>query len=558
MNNLDTAACPGSLLGLYSDTYSQTSISSNLDSQIEYELLIGDQYEAFVGFISEFFIFGGSYCGLATEAHSLTICLGTEPDYLISSKGDSCQCGIYSCNSGAADCLNCDQSCDYYCNTTATDCLKIAQYCAPYAIMYGVCDLSVTYIQNCKTHNYQNTCDECETGYVMGPSGNICCLHGYYVTASTQCSSCHSSCAECTGSGQSECTSCTYTNLQVVNGVCSCSSASFISGGMCLSCLSECATCINDSSCTLCLQANFVLNVLGRCICPNKFYSTNDGFCLACDPNCLTCVSSLITDCLSCVDQNAEILVSPGSCICKIGFYTLSNTNIQCLPCNSICKSCTGSSQYDCSECSDPNGAIVNSICTCNQGYYENPQKIGFCLPCDEECLTCNTLSNYCTSCPDVTMEINLGVCKCLNSSVYNKVLKKCISCPELCQTCEAGNICLTCIYQNLKIIDGRCGCGFGAFWNSSILECQDCHSDCKSCSGQLQDNCILCQNISITSFNGRCSCKEGEFISQIDPLSCKLCHEDCLTCSSPDSDGCLTCKDTFMAVNNGSCECIN
>ena len=91
MNNLDTAACPGSLLGLYSDTYSQTSISSNLDSQIEYELLIGDQYEAFVGFISEFFIFGGSYCGLATEAHSLTICLGTEPDYLISSKGDSCQ-----------------------------------------------------------------------------------------------------------------------------------------------------------------------------------------------------------------------------------------------------------------------------------------------------------------------------------------------------------------------------------------------------------------------------------------------------------------------------------
>ena len=76
--------------------------------------------------------------------------------------------------------------------------------------------------------------------------------------------------------------------------------------GTCNSCNYRCADCSNAASCNVCVTSTTIARVAApTCVCPaNVAFFDRDATvnCVPCDSTCKTCSESTATSCLSCAD----------------------------------------------------------------------------------------------------------------------------------------------------------------------------------------------------------------------------------------------------------------
>ena len=118
--------------------------------------------------------------------------------------------------------------------------------------------------------------------------------------------------------------------------------------------------------------------------CPDGYFGdTINGYCYKCGSQCSTCVFEA-NKCLKCNTLLKYTKVAPDSfeCVplqCKIGFFeNIVNGEYVCSKCHSNCKSCIGSENTHCIECSKSIGYIFDSTksLTGNETY--------LCLTCEQ------------------------------------------------------------------------------------------------------------------------------------------------------------------------------
>ena len=254
----------------------------------------------------------------------------------------------------------------------------------------GSCEPCLSICQTCINGTSCTTCIDANSF----PSGSNCvCNTGYYLDLSV-CSPCSRSCLTCII--PNECTSCSDINAEVP--LCSCKKGYVFSiNNICVVCDLSCSQCDDLGNCINCLDELATLSSK-TCVCDIGYYKDVSGYCKTCHQDCKQCETDFV--CLTCKLNNSSPAVI--GCSCNRGFYLDQATQI-CKPCGLNCK-----------ECID----LENCI-SCQEGYY-GP----LCLECNSECKSCTgssyfecssckvlILSNTCsTSCPIGFKPIN-GVC---------------------------------------------------------------------------------------------------------------------------------------------------
>lgn len=273
-----------------------------------------------------------------------------------------------------------------------------------------LCDASC---QTCAISNDATQCLSCVSGlYLQSPIGpSSCkptCQIGYFVdTNNGKCGLCDVSCKKCSNIGPDQCLACSG-ELFLQSGfgpsycLLSCPAGTYPYNNTCQKCESTCLSCQGSSSneCLSCISGLFLQskNSPSSCLstCPKQTYpSTINNSCLACDAGCSSCVGPLSNQCLSCdfglfLQSNA----GPAPCLssCPGNTYR-SQTNNLCIPCDSSCLTCAGSSSNDCLSCSIgmflTSAAPASCQSICSLGYFFN-NNTSNCEACDSTCSSCS------------------------------------------------------------------------------------------------------------------------------------------------------------------------
>ena len=192
----------------------------------------------------------------------------------------------------------------------------------------------------------------------------------------------------------------------------------------------DCKACDNPAEdsevCTTCNE-NKYLTPTGQCVddCEKlgNYYGATDRTCKECTV-------------VNCAECDAD-----GSCkMCRTGFFPNNN---ECKPCDSSCKSCSGATNADCTEC--PSGKVLK---------YGNDDTKG---TCGEGCTT-GTGQSACKTC-DLTVEGTKYCSGCSKSDEYpqNSVCSSATSCAAA--TCKTGSVsngaCTSC-NDGFFLMEGR------------------------------------------------------------------------------------------------------
>ena len=297
------------------------------------------------------------------------------------------------------------------------------------------------------------------------------CPNGYYGETSTiTCVVCNINCLTCDGATSSKCMTC--------------QAGKFLSSFQCLPCDSNIKTCSQSAiNCTSCQIESFFFLICSQTpwtcssTCPDGYYGEMSTFtCNPCNPSCLTCNGLTSLNCLNC---------QPGNFL----------SSSQCLPCDSICKTCINSAN-NCTSC--PTESVIYLISTqtpwtcsstCPDGYYGETSTI-----------TCVACSN----------------CKTYDLSIKN------------CTSCDSGKFLIS--SQTNWTCDTNCP--FGYYGDTSLNTCKICDKNCETCNGSTSAHCI--------------TCKSGYYI-----LSgiCKVCDSKCATCMTL-STTCFSCPTTVAVTS--------
>lgn len=148
--------------------------------------------------------------------------------------------------------------------------------------------------------------------------------------------------------------------------------------------------------------------------------------CQPCSIMCLTCTNSSTT-CLSCP---SPMLLVGATCSCSAGSYLPAGTPT-CLPCDTSCAECSGSSNSQCTSCS-PTYILTGTTCACAPWQFID-SVTGNCTPCHYSCLTCSdSTSAGCLTC-DPTRSLSGSSCPC-NAGLYDISIAACYS-----SNCQVG-----------------------------------------------------------------------------------------------------------------------
>lgn len=306
-------------------------------------------------------------------------------------------------------------------------------------------------------------------------------------------------------------------------------------------------------------------------LCTAGCSDCSNGYCSACysgymlDPNTNTCLICG-ENCLTCDVTNTKLCFT-----CAVGSF-LSGTS--CLPCDTMCVSCSGTAK-SCQSCPPSEFFdITTSQCsscprncaTCSDGSTCTLCRNGFalsgttCRSCVISCSTCdpsdiNTCTSCykglelkngaCVSCPDKCTSCSKGYCAiCIDGYHPNSVGVCVMDCELPCATCTDNKPtqCLSCFGgSNLSgktcVQDLSCNnyknctsCGQG---NGYILLGAYCYS-CSPIS-----KCIQCRTTNISA----CSlCENGYYINSVD--TCSACPSKCISCIS--EKVCLSCREGY------------
>jgi len=271
-----------------------------------------------------------------------------------------------------------------------------------------------------------------------------------------------------------------------------------------------------------------------------------------------------------------------------------------CLACDFRCKSCTGLSNKNCTEC-DENAEFYdgNKNCECKKGFYADfsAQKCTKCPnPLCESCYPNSIEDMLCLKClshPNiiykrVSATPILFECSCIEKTTFNSKIGLCIfgnnDCHKLCKNgCSELNNPARCVdcKEGINIAAQKngnshydCSCTNGAILIGDKCGFQEC--DTKYCAGcyyksNKTNSCFQCMNgispiyIDQNEYNNgtvKCQCPLNQFYINSTCVSPKneSCHPLCKDlCLLPnDNSKCISCKEGYVSVmlENGYMNC--
>jgi hypothetical protein len=512
--------------------------------------------------------------------------------FLNSSNGQSiCQCNDgFFMDDTTGICIACHSSC-----ATCTDSTKQCLTCKPGTerdTQTGICGCQPNQFMNtygqcvnchptCKTcyGSLDTNCLSCNSSAILNPAINKCTCDSLskYLTANGGCEQCHESCESCS-INSTNCTLCRYPSVAPAGGgLCTCPSQyQKIGEGSCSSCHTNCLTCnSNDGSninCRACKVGTVPDPITRECpTAPGSF--DRYGRLLTCSSNCTKCATEGPLGCLPTLNNCKYGLVykmSYGNCQCRPGFYWSEGTG--CLPCNIMCRTCSGPSATECTSCKT-NALLDNyKSCKCAHKNYLDPST-NSCAPCHPNCYECAGPGQLqCTQCipntnPVVQADGNYQ-CMCNGSphvsydSGGNCLIGKNIN-DKNCFKWDV--IPLLNVYYCVEpcreggVYDGstkRCACKFLSDYSKGTDEgfnCVPCHYSCVTCDNLDYKKCRQCSP-------GRdpvtCECLPGSYSNDL-TRKCERCHPSCNMCNDASEYSCLTCVDSINAIIiDGQCIC--
>ena len=516
---------------------------------------------------------------------------------------DTCHLSCSKCSgSTATDCLNCRSG--YFLSAAGTCSVcpkglgKITDVEFPYPSINadGTTACGITCDPTCQTcEGTANTeCVMCAASYWWAGSGTCTiCDVGKGIAANTSpltaasnadsCSTCHTTCSKCKGTGATDCLNCKAGLYLASDGSCSVCplgfgkiedpvlpypAASSDSGSTeCgIVCHAKCATCSGTGE-TDCLSCNAGYFWAGAGVCTLCDPTTGKpadtilpsavgtaALCTAtCDASCSKCKGTGATDCLNC--NPGYFLSAAGTCsMCPVGTgklgdpelpYPAANpvgTAVCTIACDSTCTTCVGTAATDCLNCNAGYwwaGSGTCSSCLAGQG-----------KPTDTAIVTAAASAAACT----VTCDASCKICS-------GGAADECLSC-KATYFKSAASICSPCTALKGKPADTTT---VTAPTTASAACTDTCHVSCAKCSGPTANDCVTCSAGYFYSAAGVCSLcptSKGKIIdSALPTVSLNLgvtecgitCHETCQTCAGTSSNQCTTCL-PGRYWNNGQC----
>ena len=204
----------------------------------------------------------------------------------------------------------------------------------------NLCSPCHTFCASCYASNDTN-CTACNTNYTL--SGSTCatdCLEGYGPTTDPLvCLGCTSPCVNCSQS-DTNCTSCEASPVQHYlltngsNGTCysTCPDEYYANTTSltCDACPEGCFSCDNDTNCFECLSAQGYLwfNLTCNLTCPDSYFDSNGVNCSSCIEGCLSCelVDDNCTACVNSSDNRTYLLDFSCLTSCPIGYFEDNDT----------------------------------------------------------------------------------------------------------------------------------------------------------------------------------------------------------------------------------------
>ncbi|CAG9319085.1 unnamed protein product [Blepharisma stoltei] len=497
----------------------------------------------------------------------------------------NCDSSCSTCNgSGANNCLTCANSSIILSATPSSCSCNSNEYMS--SLNPKACSSCYSLCATCSGGS-SGDCLTCASSSIIlsvTPSSCNCNSNEYMSSLNPKtCSSCDTSCGTCSGGSSTDCLTCANSSIVLSStpSSCTCNSNEYMSAlspKTCSSCHSSCATCSGGSSadCLTCTDSSVTpATSPGSCTCASNQYKSSSSplACTNCDSSCSTCAGSTISSCYTCTDSSITPATSPGACSCLSSQYIITSNPLSCGSCDSSCLTCNGSSSNDCLTCS--NTSIVLSVtpssCSCNSNEYMSSLNPKTCSSCYSTCATCSGgSSSDCLTCVDtsITLAASPGSCTCASNQykTANSPLS-CSNCHSSCSTCTGSSIsdCYTCSYSSITpaTSPGSCSCLSNQYIiTSSPLSCGNCDSSCGTCSGLSSNDCLACPNSSIvlSPTPNSCTCNSNEYMSALNPKTCNSCHSSCATCSGGSPADCLTCTDTSitLATSPRSCTCAS
>eukprot|EP00828_Plagiopyla_frontata_P040220 TRINITY_DN538_c0_g1_i2.p1 TRINITY_DN538_c0_g1~~TRINITY_DN538_c0_g1_i2.p1 ORF type:complete len:1831 (+),score=273.59 TRINITY_DN538_c0_g1_i2:3-5495(+) len=526
------------------------------------------------------------YSCLTCSGPLLSECLTCASTQYRQLNANNCKCEQGYYDNGTALCLTCPDTNCLECSTAN------CTVCKPgYQLTSNNTCLGCHY--SCKTCSgpNENQCTSCDLNNYQIPdrldaTATIfkckCTEASKFINASGICASCHYSCATCTGSTSSQCTSCLSTDFRVLtqNTYCTCLNGYFNNGtqSTCVSCPSNCKTCSTYQNCTSC----------------NDGYYWKSGACLACPNTCKTCLGGTINDCTSCNTNNnqAPAIASATrfACICLKTDKYIDSAGL-CQDCHFTCQTCSGPSQNDCLTCNASLQRValaLNKTCPCVEGYYQKDSEWQ-CQQCHYTCKTCSGPEKYeCSSCNEALnwkAVSTQGTCQCKNG--FFEANNACLACDSKCLTCSgSGASCLTCnssLHRELNANQCQCAQNYKDNGNALCIPDSDCHYTCmsKTCTNNTETACLTCATDKHRIYDTaekKCICEIGFYDDKLYSEQCFPCASACASCIGPTENDCLNCHSTcktcskidnrqacsscdqskFRILNGSQCICID
>lgn len=274
-------------------------------------------------------------CQTCENLHKCTSC---NSPYFLRNSGQlrpftcqlSCPDGYYGDNT-TSWCTLCDSRCTLCSGPSYTQCTqcKTGYYLDPRTLVgclsscpegyYGYPNSNICfacyYVCSTCSGGTNLDCTSCSSGYYLQPTSNQCltsCPAGYYKdTTLRRCGNCHPSCATCSGSESTQCSSCsTGFFLQPSSTTCSTSCPavgywSDSSKNTCSPCHAACSVCTgpHNNQCSACKSKYFLQPNSTMCLnnCGNGYWpDTSANICSPCAPTCTYCIGPSPSDCVLC------------------------------------------------------------------------------------------------------------------------------------------------------------------------------------------------------------------------------------------------------------------
>ena len=175
---------------------------------------------------------------------------------------------------------------------------------------------------------------------------------------------------------------------------------------------SNCESCKNSSTGSTFL---YFFSFQCRTACPDGYYPGAQNRCQPCDSTCKTCTGSSDSECTACKDSGtSNLYFLNNQCLLSCPPKYFSDAQLKCQSCHTTCKTCSTSNlSSDCQSCDSPLKLFSNQCLAQCPDYYGNYQTQTVCDSCDDRCVRCDTSSSSdCSVCKGNNRDPPLCLCQ--------------------------------------------------------------------------------------------------------------------------------------------------